>query len=146
MKILAILLLCASSLSYASNLEIQLIKENYEKRAFELKVEMENELVTLKNKTNFDLPFTKSLSSNHECVQFVYQGSATREQSVQACIGVSNIECVRFVYQGSATREQSARACVGVRDMECVRFVYQGSATREESARQCAGGGRPDRC
>src|SRR5690606_19354510 len=113
-------------------------KQSYEKKAFELKVEMESELVNLKNKSNFELPFMKSLSNtNSECIQFVYQGASSREESVRACVGVTSMECVRFVYQGAASREESARACAGVRDMECVRFVYQGSASREESARQC---------
>jgi hypothetical protein len=148
MKILAILLLCASSLSYGSNQEIQEIKQSYEEKTFEIKLEMERELISLKNKSSFELPFTKSLPSpNAECIQFVYQGPSSREESARACSGVSNMECVRFVYQGAASREESARACAGVIDMECVRFVYQGPSSREESARQCGRGGRrPDRC
>lgn len=74
MRILAILLLCASSLSYGSNQEVHELKQSYEQKAFELKIEMERELIRLKNKSSFELSFTRSLpSSNAECIQFVYQ-------------------------------------------------------------------------
>lgn len=144
MKILIALLFCFSA--FAQDQELMDLKTQYEKRAFELKVIEEQEAVRFSHK--LDLSFTKSLNnSNMECVNFVYQGASTREESIRACAGVSSMECVRFVYQGASSREESAQACRGVTDMECVNFAYRGPLNRAEAARSCGfGGRRPDRC
>ncbi len=189
MKHILILALCIQSLISFAKLEqkIFLTKANFEQQEFNLKKKKETHLIQVTNKANF-----KFLSSEHKfneltsllstldfenlncvewvykgsasrqesveacrgvfdtvCLEFVYKGSASREESARSCRGVSSKECLDFVYKGSASREESARSCRGVRDMECVEFVYRGSASREESARSCANSRpnrRPDRC
>ncbi len=172
------LILTLSGASFASSSvkekELFLAKINFEKKAYEFKLAHEKELMKNKKMSSVtddtldsdkDLNFlvqnciewvyqssaTRAEAAQAcrgvyglECVNFVYQGPATRVQAAAACQFVKNMECVNFVFQGPATREQSAAACQGVQDMECVRFVFQGTATREEAAKSCQGGRRPD--
>lgn len=122
--------------------EIFELKKQYEDRAYELKIEREKEAVKLQNKEDaslFSFLNLKTTNSNMECIEFVYRGTATRDQAIRACQGVTSIQCVEFVYRGTSTREESARACQGVRVQECVEFVYRGTATRDQSARACQG-------
>lgn len=169
-----------------ANIEEKLfdLKQFYEAQSFELKLQKEKELINILEKKDFH--FFSNLTKNsqtislvekvnfesQECVEWVYRGSATREEAANACRGVNNMSCVEWVYRGSATRteaaeacrrvesmecaewvyrgsanrEESAAACRGVRDMQCVEWVYRGSATREEAARACSNGrNRPDR-
>lgn len=141
MKLLLAALFLSFNAVHAESLSVQELKSRYEKKAFEIKITEEL------NSAPSDLDSLMSPSTNMDCVEFVYMGAATREESIRACSGVSNIECVKFVYQGSATREASARACAGVVDMQCVRFAYNGPMNREESARSCGyGGPRPPHC
>jgi len=133
------------NVAYATEAQqLFLEKINLEKQAYDLKIKQENYAIKTSQKENFVLnligDFNKNLTfSNSECIQWVYQGSSTREQSIEACRGVDNMDCVRWMYQGSSTREQSARACRRLESMECVKWVYQGSATREQSVQACQG-------
>ena len=78
--------------------------------------------------------------SNLDCIQWVYESpSASREQAIEACRGVSSLECAKWVYESpSASRIDSAKACAGVVDMKCVHWAYQSpSVGRVEAAQSC---------
>lgn len=153
------------------------VKQNFEEQAFQLKIKKEKEMIEAVGKIDFNFINISSLvkqlrSPNMSCAQWVYRGSASREEAMRACRGVRDMKCVEWVYRGSASRVESASACRGrtnmectewvyrgsaprlesvhvcrgVRDMSCVEWVYRGSASRVESAQACQGGGRrPDR-
>jgi hypothetical protein len=113
-------------------------KIQLEKQAYDLKIELEKKQLLLSSKNAFSLSSLKNALAD-TCVEWVYQGSASREESAEACRGVRSMECLSFVYQGSASRVESAQACRGVINSECLSFVYQGSSSRTESAQACAG-------
>lgn len=123
--------------------ELFAAKISFESKAYELKVAEEQEFIKIKNKKY--MSFEEDLTSSNKnlsfltssCVEWVYQGSASREESIRLCQSVYGVDCLNFVYQGSASREQSARACQGVSSIECVEFVYQGPLSREQSAQAC---------
>jgi bacterioferritin-associated ferredoxin len=170
-----LIFICALLINTTVNASEQLIyatKVKYEEESYFLKLAKESELVNLlgrkeplktKMQDSSCVSWVYQGSASREesvracqgvrdmdCVRWVYQGSASREESARTCRGVVNMECVRFVYEGPSSREESVRACEGVRDMQCVRFLYQGPSSREQAARSCgsngSGGGRHDRC
>ena len=154
---LSILASSALSLADSNSLHLQKLYEQKlerDQKMFELKTQLEashssqkinDSLHDSKSLLNFDqtdFPLAGDqiglLSVGQECAEWVYRGSASREESVRACRGVQTMDCVEWVYRGSASREESARACRGVSDMECVEWVYRGSASRVEAAQACS--------
>lgn len=125
------------------------LKQQFENKAYELKLEQEQQQIAREGKTDFEFfnlevmlnekLFTKSVKSNSECIRWVYQGPGSREDAVRACRGVRNMDCVRWVYQGPGTRMEAARSCRRVHSMECARWVYQGPGTRMEAVQACRG-------
>lgn len=143
MKFVLLLCLAFSAQAFASQFDEQLflLKESYAEKAHEIKQLQESELMSQAGKFKM-----KSMAVAASCVDFVYQGPATRAEAAEACRGVSSMECVEFVYQGPATRVEAAQACRGVRDFSCVEFVYRGPATRVEAAVSCGTGRSSGSC
>ncbi|MFN8369208.1 MAG: hypothetical protein U0T83_01135 [Bacteriovoracaceae bacterium] len=144
-----------------------LIRESFEKKMDQLKLEEETTLAKAKGIKDFSLS-TKSFS----CIDWIYRGLISRTEAVEACRGVTNISCldwayhgltsrieaaemcrgrvnmtcVQWVYHGLTTRAEALEACQGVTDMKCVEFLYRGLTSRVEAARSCQnsdGYGRP---
>ncbi|MBL7670650.1 MAG: hypothetical protein JNM39_09190 [Bdellovibrionaceae bacterium] len=96
----------------------------------------------LKKSSNLSLDvLTRTSSPSGECIDWVYQGPASREEAARACRGVILLDCAKWVYQGPASRVEAAMACYGVTDMSCVESVYRGPASRVEAAQACGSGG-----
>ena len=143
MQYVSFFLLFLSAFAYGNtSLKLSELRQQYEEKAFTLKKTEEKKAIALAGKTDF-LFFNevlKSGSTKMSCVEFVYQGSASREEAVEACRGVRSMDCVNFAYKGASNREQSAVLCQNVQTFECVEFLYKGLTTsREEAIRSCRG-------
>jgi len=128
-------ILFSVGIAQAAPSAISIIKDSYQLRQHELKLQQERAIMRSLGKAT---P-RRSKAANQSCSDWVYVGPSSREEANEACLGVYSMACVEYVYVGPASRVEAAQACRGVHLQECVEFVYVGPSSRVDSARACAG-------